>query len=270
MGTTPVTSAVVFDKDNVRDFFEDMAPSYFAKYGSASTEGHSFRSRKAKTLRVIDAYSWQGCSVLDIGCGPGIMVAELLARGFAQVHAIDISQGMVDECRQRFRDEPRVTANVGDATNLAYPEHHFDLVLAMGLLEYFAPDDVDRIYREMTRVLRPKGNLLVTYPNRDSVYRRLNIRPVFSRLKRLAEQVNGNRQRRVAKQTFLADELAGEAKRYGLTVKDIRYYNFKILPYPFDQLLPGVSVRVSQHLEMRGNGPERYLGTGFIALFEKS
>ncbi|MCW5800898.1 MAG: methyltransferase domain-containing protein [Deltaproteobacteria bacterium] len=260
-----------FDRHNVREFFEEMSPSYFDKYGSAKTEGHSFRSRKQRTLACIDAAGpWTGKHVLDIGCGPGVMVAELLARSFAEVHAIDVSPGMVEDCRKRFHGVSALTCEVGDATRLAYPDRRFDLVLAMGLVEYFDDADVDVIYREVTRVLQPGGKLLVTYPNASSVYRRLSVRPWLSRTKRLFERLRGDGIRRVAKQTFHEEQVARDAARHGLNVSAVRYYNYKVTPYPFDQLFPRPAVFLAEQLESIDRGPAQYLGTGFIVLFERT
>ncbi len=260
------------DKEIVRDFFEEMSPSYFAAYSSPDPDGHSFRSRKLKTLEMVDRAfpSGEGKRVLDVGCGPGVMVAELLARKFT-VTASDISQGMIDDCHKRFPNEPRLTCRVGDVTALDYPDAQFDLVIAMGLVEYLTLEDIERSYSEMRRVLKPGGTLIVTYPNRSSFYRRTSVKPVLSKMKRLVEGLR-KKERAVAwriKHEFSERDMADIRGPHGLELRDVQYYNFKVTPYPFDKIFPSLAVGLAKRLEDSASGPVRYLGTGFIALFEK-
>ena len=51
---------------------------------------------------------------------------------------------------------------------------------------------------------------------------------------------------------------------HGLTFTDVVYYNFKIIPAPFDRMMPGLTTRLAARLERLGRGPLRWLATGFI------
>ena len=81
-----------------------------------------------------------GVRVLDAGCGPGVMTAELAARG-ADVVAVDIAPRLIEIAAARLPAQlaPRVTFAVGDML-----EHRgrFDAVIAMDSLIYYAEADL--------------------------------------------------------------------------------------------------------------------------------
>lgn len=90
--------------------------------------------------------------VLDVGCGNGLYLAELAARGHrGPVIAMDLSLGMLDAARRRSP-----TALVaGDAQSLPFVDGALDCVLAMHML-YHVPDR-KRAIAELRRVLAPGG-----------------------------------------------------------------------------------------------------------------
>ena len=91
--------------------------------------------------------------VVDVGCGPGALTAELVARvGPAQVTAIDPSASFVAAVRDRF---PEVDVREGRAERLPFPDASFDLALAQ-LVVHFMTDPVAGL-AEMGRVTRPGG-----------------------------------------------------------------------------------------------------------------
>jgi magnesium-protoporphyrin O-methyltransferase len=82
-----------------------------------------------------------GLRILDAGCGPGVMTAELAARG-ASVVGVDISPQLVAiaEARLDPAHRARVRLVAGDMTD---PDlGHFDAVMAMDSLIYYAEDDL--------------------------------------------------------------------------------------------------------------------------------
>ena len=94
-----------------------------------------------------------GQRVLDVGCGPGALTAELAARvGAAAVVALDPSPPFVEECRRR---NPGVDVHPGAAETLPFPDESFDGALAQLVLHFVS--DPEAAAAEMRRVLRPDG-----------------------------------------------------------------------------------------------------------------
>jgi SAM-dependent methyltransferase len=91
--------------------------------------------------------------VLDVGCGPGALTAELVERlGSGAVTAIDSSEPFVAAVRERF---PEVTVEQASAEKLPFETDSFDAALAE-LVVHFMQDPVAGL-REMARVTRPGG-----------------------------------------------------------------------------------------------------------------
>lgn len=110
-----------------------------------------------------------GERILDLAAGTGAS-STALAKGGAEVVACDLSEGMIEVGRQRHPDIEFVQ---GNALDLQFEDASFDAVtISWGLRNI--PDPA-RALREMARVVRPRGRLVVcefsTPPN--AVFRRL-------------------------------------------------------------------------------------------------
>jgi SAM-dependent methyltransferase len=94
-----------------------------------------------------------GQRVLDVGCGPGALTAELVGRlGPAAVSAVDPSEPFVAAARERH---PEVSVRLASAEQLPFGDHDFDAALAQ-LVVHFMADPVVGL-REMARVTRKLG-----------------------------------------------------------------------------------------------------------------
>ena len=94
-----------------------------------------------------------GQRVLDVGCGPGALTAELVARvGTAAVSAVDPSEPFVEAARAR---NPGVEVVQASAEALPFPDRTFDAALAQ-LVVHFMRDPVAGL-AEMARVTRRGG-----------------------------------------------------------------------------------------------------------------
>jgi ubiquinone/menaquinone biosynthesis C-methylase UbiE len=94
-----------------------------------------------------------GQTVLDVGCGPGVLTTELAARvGADSVTAVDPSEHFVDAVRSRV---PGVTVERASAESLPFPDDEFDAALAQ-LVVHFMADPVAGL-GEMRRVTRGGG-----------------------------------------------------------------------------------------------------------------
>jgi SAM-dependent methyltransferase len=94
-----------------------------------------------------------GQRVLDVGCGPGALAAQLVERlGVESVAAVDPSAPFVEAARARF---PGLDVLPASAERLPFPDDTFDAALAQ-LVVHFMADPVQGL-REMGRVTRPGG-----------------------------------------------------------------------------------------------------------------
>jgi SAM-dependent methyltransferase len=94
-----------------------------------------------------------GQRVLDVGCGPGALSTELVARlGADAVTAVDPSETFVEAARERL---PGVTVERAPAEHLPFPDDAFDAAVAQ-LVVHFMTDPVAGL-AEMARVTRTGG-----------------------------------------------------------------------------------------------------------------
>src|ERR1700720_2317151 len=72
-----------------------------------------------------------GMNVLDVACGTGNLAIPA-ARSGARVTGVDIASNLVEQARKRAAEEKlSVKFDEGDAEQLPYPDHHFDVVMSM-------------------------------------------------------------------------------------------------------------------------------------------
>lgn len=96
--------------------------------------------------------------LLEVGCGTGYVGLNLcLNEGLVdELYACDISQGMVEACRQNAADLGlEVTAKRSELERLAYPDEEFDMVIGHAILHHIP--DVSGALSEIYRVLVPGG-----------------------------------------------------------------------------------------------------------------
>ena len=102
-----------------------------------------------------------GERILDVGCGPGFYVAELLERVGPDGHVtgIDTSAPMLAIAARRVEGHENVELVDAPATALPFDSGAFDGAISVQVLEYV--DDVGLALAELHRVLRPGGRLVV-------------------------------------------------------------------------------------------------------------
>lgn len=109
-----------------------------------------------------------GRRVLDVGCGDGTYAIAAALRG-ADVTGVDARAEMLSAARRRATDSgATVRLEQADASSLPYEDDSFDVVIAVTVLCFVA--DPSRAVREMARVLRPGGRLVLGELNRWSTW----------------------------------------------------------------------------------------------------
>src|SRR4051812_32982133 len=123
--------------------------------------------QRAEVLALLAAQP--GERVLDVGSGPGFLVASLadaVGAGGA-VHGLDPSAPMNALARELIGTRPWARIDDGDALDLPYPDGAFDAAASTQVYEYVA--DIPGALSELRRVLRPGGRALVLDTDWDSV-----------------------------------------------------------------------------------------------------
>src|SRR5436190_9364275 len=98
-----------------------------------------------------------GQRVVDVGCGPGALTAELARRtAAASVVAVDPAEHFVTACAARV---PGAEVRVAPAEQLPFEDASFDVALAQLVVSFM--EDAQRGVGEMRRVVRPGGTVAV-------------------------------------------------------------------------------------------------------------
>ena len=161
MSTTHFGFETVDEKDkarHVRGVFDSVAPRYDLMNDLMSAGLH--RAWKAYTVMVANLR--EGDQVLDIAGGTGdlsLAFSRKVGSTGTVVHT-DINEAMLNVGRDRLINLGVVLPTlVCDAEALPFPDNHFDLVsVAFGLRNMTHKDEA---LKEMCRVLKPRGRLLV-------------------------------------------------------------------------------------------------------------
>ena len=109
----------------------------------------------AELIRPIIG-NFQNPKILDVGCGTGSLTKSLTP--FGDVYGFDISETAVYFCRQ----QGLYNIKVGDINNLPYEDNFAEIIVCSDMLEH-VDDDIHAL-KELYRVLKPNGRLVITVP----------------------------------------------------------------------------------------------------------
>lgn len=136
----------------VSRFFDGYAHDFDAIYGNNnglvdSVINRLFRqSMKLRYLKTLEGSSpIAGCSVLDIGCGPGHYSIALAKLGAGEVLGIDVAEGMLRVARERAARESGAQVCRFEKRDFLLHDfdRKFDYTILMGLMDYMErPRDV--------------------------------------------------------------------------------------------------------------------------------
>ena len=134
-----------------------IGPRAYAAWRATALGALTERLEQGLMLNLLGDLA--GARVLDIGCGDGALVRAFSARGATAV-GVEPDPAMLAAARKRAAEAHISTTFLeGRAESLPFPDASFDAVTAMTVL-CFVPD-VKAAAREMARVLRPGGRLVL-------------------------------------------------------------------------------------------------------------
>lgn len=133
-------------------------PGGFA-YDLVSTFYRKFIIKPAVNY-FIQKHFRPGQNLLHAGCGSGQTDIDINAK--FNVTALDVSPRALSLYRRFNRNNPRVIR--GDIFHIPFEDGKFDGVYNVGVMEHFNGEDIERILSELSRIIKPKGKILVFWP----------------------------------------------------------------------------------------------------------
>ena len=99
--------------------------------------------------------------VLDVGCGP----TSIIKLDKEHFEGFDINKRVV---KKALEDGFKVKH--GNATQIPYEDESFDVCHSSNVIEHLTPDEAQKMIKEMARVIRPGGRIIIISPTERTVW----------------------------------------------------------------------------------------------------
>jgi SAM-dependent methyltransferase len=142
--------------------YEGIAPQFLARRGSGRSTGIGVNQVR-KWARTLPP----GAAVIDLGCGPGFPITEVLVGESLSTFGVDAAPSFVQAFQRNLPNTPVVCEAVQDSR---FFDRTFDGVLAWGLMFLLSPEDQRHLIERIAGILVPGGRLLFTSPAEPIVW----------------------------------------------------------------------------------------------------
>jgi ubiquinone/menaquinone biosynthesis C-methylase UbiE len=153
-------------QQHVTDFFESTSAYWQTVYSDDRLLPTIYQDRHSTAHGWIQDLGLRpNARILEVGCGAGLLTVALARAGYT-VDALDSTDAMLQMTRNgaaRHGVQARVRLHAADVHALPFQSRTFDLVMAIGVIPWLHSEHL--ALREMHRVLKPGGHLLVTADN---------------------------------------------------------------------------------------------------------
>jgi ubiquinone/menaquinone biosynthesis C-methylase UbiE len=267
-------------KKEVAEHFSTISGDYREKnYLLAGKRGKypDIYRRHQYILEMIEGL--QG-TALEVGCGSGEMLCELLNRNF-EVVGIDIAFGMLKASKALTEDQfsKKISLLLGDIENLSFHDQTFDIIIAAGVIEYLDSDK--KIFPEFFRILKPGGFLILSVRNKVNLSHLITTtRDLLSGVPEIGKLISNVSQ--LIRRTFSLPPSSGfpgrrhipaqikrELSDTGLIPVDFAFSYFAIFPRFLERRFPGFCIRWGEKMEIFSKTILGYFGNQYIVKAQK-
>lgn len=142
--------------DDAHEIYEAWAPSY----ENDLVDGYGCTAHRIAVEAMTVARPDRAASILDIGCGTGLVAVELAARGFTSIDGLDASPRMLDRARDKGVYRDLIEGDVRRPGVIA--TGRYDAVIAVGVFGggHVGPEDLECFARPVRA-----GGAIVLYAN---------------------------------------------------------------------------------------------------------
>ena len=159
MDTRLKTHKILLTPERIKIFFDYIG-------SRANIEDNYFsKQRGSSLLRFVERHVSLTGNVLDVGCGPGYFMEHLIAHKIPCA-GTDISMRSLDIAKKRLALNPLFlgVSLMTENFSLPYTSASFENIFLIETVEHLSQEDIDGLFREINRVLKPGGCLIITVP----------------------------------------------------------------------------------------------------------
>jgi ubiquinone/menaquinone biosynthesis C-methylase UbiE len=235
-----------FEKDSVVEVFKTHS-------------GYNYFSRRREVFKMLDKTQFK--NVVDLGCGSGGYL-DIKKKYNCVYFGIDFADNMISAAKEKAKElgiEEGVFLQVGDVEATPYADKSIDLVVAIGLIEYFK--NPEKLIKEIKRILKKDGVLVIQsfIPNHyvESLYFLLRLKTFLL-----------NRDRLTHKQ-YNKQQLDNLFSKNNFKLVDFAYSNFQIIPKtPFERLFHKINTSFSEKLANKSVKKYGFWAVNYIGKYQ--
>jgi ubiquinone/menaquinone biosynthesis C-methylase UbiE len=268
---------------NVKEYYEKEANSYNKEFYVDKGKYSTLRYRHDYILDMVSDLDLKNdAKILDVGCGPGEMIRDLM-KFDRELFGIDIAAEMVNiaiaKTKSAGTKPDAVHIAVGDIEKLDFENNYFDLIICSGIIEYLKDDK--GWLSEINRTLKKDGYLIINITNKYAVRRWTS--SIIERIKsnHIIFKMMNNLKEKVLKKgklhyfpfkprTHSPKGFDQFMHQKGFQKIRHNYFDFAFLPAPIDTLFSFMTTPLRKYMEKFSQRNMVLNGTGYIVLFKKT
>lgn len=176
-----------------------------------------FKGRRILLERILkDLPNKSSLKILDTGSCTGYNLH--LLNKYGKAYGVDVEKKAVEYCKKRGFERMSLLKN---GMKLPFKDNSFDVITCLDVLEHIKEDE--NYLKELNRVLKPKGKLIIFVPAIQLLWSQLDVKSYHQR-------------------RYTISELNKKAKKTKFLINEIKYFNYilfwPMLPFRLIQKLP--------------------------------
>ena len=167
-------------KRTIQKFWSEKTIESIAEHVRAHPPGTAPIAEKMVERIIQESNLDENPTVLDLGCGSGLQAVEIAKNG-SLVIGLDLSISKIKDAklaREYFKLKDKLDFIVGDMTALPFKNDSIDVAVSFAVFQHL--DEPFDVVKQISKVLTPKGKLIIQVPNKLSPWYFL-VRPLLSK-----------------------------------------------------------------------------------------
>jgi 2-polyprenyl-3-methyl-5-hydroxy-6-metoxy-1,4-benzoquinol methylase len=157
--------------NDTRDFRQELYDQYFSTFRKFILDEDYFYKKagykafRKQYLPVIKDFP-KNSSILDIGCGTGIILEFLRDEGYQNLYGVDLSEQQINTTKEKGLNAEAI----GIFEFIMKNSKKFDIIFTIDLIEHFYKDELIDLFMGINSLLNENGVLIIHTPNGDGIF----------------------------------------------------------------------------------------------------